>query len=220
MKGLHSSVAGLSLACAFVFTSAFAAPVSFKPVDEAAKQRDFLAFRQQLSTAVARHDTKAVLAVVDLKIQNGFGDDNGFENFKKIWKLNQANVKHSALWKELGTVLALGGKFIDRTTFNAPYVAAAWPDNKDGFENIAIVGKDVRIREKPSTTSKVITTVSYVILPISPNSQWTEQWVSVIAPNGKKGYVSNIYARSPIDYRAFFEKKNGKWKMTSFLAGD
>ncbi|WP_298611495.1 SH3 domain-containing protein [uncultured Thiothrix sp.] len=219
MKPFNKLLA-VSFAFCLTLNSAFAAPHSFKPVDEAAKQADFLAFRQQLSSAVARHDAKAVLAVVDAHIQNGFGDDNGFANFKKIWKLNQANTKTSPLWKELGLVLALGGKFTDRNTFNAPYIAAAWPENLDGFENIAVVGKEVRIREKPDTKSKVLATVSYVILPLVQGTQWTGNWVPVKAPNGKKGYIAASYARSPIDYRAFFEKKGGKWKMTSFLAGD
>lgn len=218
---LSRSVVGFSFILLLCSQIVFAAaPVKFLPVDEASKQADFLAFRQQLSAAVARHDVKAVLTIVEPSIQNGFGDDNGLANFKKIWKLNQANTKNSPLWKELGTVLALGGKFTDRTTFNAPYISAAWPEQFDGFEYIAVVGKDVRLREKASTNSKVIATVSYVILPLAPEGQWKEQWTKVKAPNGKPAYIASAYIRSPVGYRAFFEKKKGKWKMTSFLAGD
>ncbi len=46
------------------------------------------------------------------------------------------------------------------------------------------------------------------------------KYVVGILLGGKKGYVSVKFVRSPIDYRACFEKKNGKWKMNTFVAGD
>ena len=38
-------------------------------------------------------------------IKNSFGGNDGIENFKKSWKIDQVN---SPLWETLGTVLALG----------------------------------------------------------------------------------------------------------------
>jgi hypothetical protein len=38
--------------------------------------------------------------------------------------------------------------------------------------------------------------------------------------SGKKGFIKAKYVRSPIDYRAIFEKNNGKWKMGAFISGD
>lgn len=219
MRTMARFFAGLSLIIGMGLTMPLfaATPPSLRPVDEASKQADFLAFRQQLSSAVARHDAKALLAVVDKNIHMSFGDDNGIENFKAAWKLNKPN---SLLWKELGTVLALGGKFENRNTFVAPYVFAVWPDDKDAFEYTAVVGKDVRVRTKPDLKSPVLTTLSYVILPLVSTVKSAANWVAVRAPNGKTGYISSAYARSSVDYRAYFEKKNGKWKMTVFIAGD
>ena len=31
---------------------------------------------------------------------------------------------------------------------------------------------------------------------------------------------ADMFVRSPIDYRAFFKKIDGKWRMTTFIAGD
>ncbi len=45
-------------------------------------------------------------------------------------------------------------------------------------------------------------------------------WLKVEILGGKKGFVNAKYVRSPIDYRAIFDKNNGKWKMTAFVAGD
>ncbi|WP_298609446.1 hypothetical protein [uncultured Thiothrix sp.] len=60
--------------------------------------------------------------------------------------------------------------------------------------------------------------LSYEILPIEFSEN--EQWVTVKLDNGKKGYVASQYIRSSFDYRAFFEKSNGRWQMTVFIAGD
>jgi hypothetical protein len=38
--------------------------------------------------------------------------------------------------------------------------------------------------------------------------------------DGKTGYVTSRLVRSPIDYRAMFNKIGGRWQMTFFAAGD
>jgi hypothetical protein len=45
-------------------------------------------------------------------------------------------------------------------------------------------------------------------------------WVKITAPNGRQGYVSGKYVRSPSDYHACFRKVRGKWYMTVLAAGD
>lgn len=193
---------------------AHAAPLI--PVDEAVKQPDFFTFRAQLQTAVAKHDKAAVLAVVSKNIQNTFGGDNGSENFKKLWAMDKPNSK---LWEELGVVLALGGSFQNDGSFEAPYVSANWPD-VDGFENIAIIGNKVNVRKAPQLDGEVLQTLSYEVVPLDTKDHGNDQWVAIKLPNGKKGYVSRSYTRSSVDYRAFFAKVDGRWQMTTFVAGD
>lgn len=64
-----------------------------KPVDEAAKDASFLAFRAKLIAAAERHDANYVLRIIDPQIKLGFGGDDGIANFKKIWKINAKNSK-------------------------------------------------------------------------------------------------------------------------------
>ncbi len=192
--------------------------VSLLPVDEAAKQSDFFTFRAQLQIALTKRDKAAVLAVVSKTVQNGFGDDNGIDNFKKNWAIDKPNGK---LWETLGAVLALGGSFQSDSSFSAPYVASSWPETAgDGFENIAIVGNKVNVRKAPKTDSEVLQTLSYEVVPLDANDHGNDEWVAIKLPDGKKGYVSRSFARSPVDYRASFEKVDGRWQMTSLLAGD
>ncbi len=97
----------------------------------------------------------------------------------------------------------------------------------DAFGYHAIFGKDVNLRSKPQADAPVVDTLSYNIVQIElensvrdKNKPDSYTWVKVNTLGGKKGFVQAKYVRSPIDYRAIFEKKNGKWKMTAFIAGD
>jgi SH3-like domain-containing protein len=45
-------------------------------------------------------------------------------------------------------------------------------------------------------------------------------WLQVALADGQRGFVADRYLRSPIDYRVAFEKQDGNWRMTFFLAGD
>ncbi|MEB4589636.1 SH3 domain-containing protein [Candidatus Thiothrix sp. Deng01] len=196
--------------------SAMTEAAPLMPVDEATKQPDFFTFRAQLQTAIAKRDKAALLAAVNKNIQNTFGDDNGIDNFKKLWKIDQPN---SPVWETLGTVLALGGGFQKDHSFQAPYISSHWP-NLDGFENVAIIGDKVNVRKAPKQTSEVLQTLSYEVVPLAGPGNGDAQWVAIKLPNGKKGYVSRNYTRSPVDYRAFFAKVDGRWQMTVLVAGD
>jgi hypothetical protein len=46
------------------------------------------------------------------------------------------------------------------------------------------------------------------------------EWVNVKLADGQTGFVAAEFIRGPVDYRAIFEKQNGRWVMTAFVAGD
>jgi len=187
-----------------------------RPVDEAAQNPDFLAFRTRLKAIVAKHDSKALLEILHPDIRASFGSDHGISAFVEMWTLNEPDSK---LWKELATALDLGGTFDGPSTFTAPYTFSRWPNDVDSFEFVAVTGANVRIRTQPQADAPVLTTVSYAILENDLNAKPVEGWTAVKF-DGKRGYVSSQYIRSPIDYRARFEYQNGRWQMVFFLAGD
>jgi len=187
-----------------------------KPVDEAAQNPDFLAFRTRLKDIVAKHDTKALLEVLHPNIRASFGSDSGISAFVAMWTPNEADSK---LWKELGTVLELGGTFDGPSMFTAPYTFSRWPNDVDSFEFMAVIGTNVRIRTEPSANAPVLATVSYAILENDLGAREADGWTAVKFA-GKRGYISSQFIRSPIDYRARFEQENGRWRMVFFLAGD
>jgi uncharacterized protein YgiM (DUF1202 family) len=187
-----------------------------KPADEAAQNPDFLAFRTRLKAIVAKHDTKALLEVLDPNIRASFGSDSGITAFVAMWTPDEADSK---LWKELGTVLELGGTFDGPSTFTAPYTFSRWPNDVDSFDFMAVTGANVRIRTQLGTDAPVLATVSYAILENDFAAKDVDGWTAVRF-DGKRGYVSSQLIRSPIDYRARFEYEKGRWRMVFFLAGD
>ena len=184
-------------------------------IDEAARRPDFVTFRQQLRSAIARRDVQAVLRVVDPQIKLGFDGDDGLDALKR--KLESTD---SEVWKELDEVLELGGTFQESDTFVAPYVFSRWPESFDSFEHVAVIGGNVRIRARPALSAPVVATVSYAILKLGPDGYSDEPWIGVRLPDGRAGFVDAKFARSPIDYRAAFKFEDGRWRMVFFAAGD
>jgi hypothetical protein len=146
-----------------------------------------------------------------------------------LWKLDKPN---SLLWNELLIVLTNGGTFvkdpeIKNKLFCAPYTFSVFPPDLDMVEYQVIFGNNVNLRARADTKADSIAKLSYNIVRVDyensvkdPNKEDDYFWLKIETLGGKKGFVSADYVRSTLDYRGCFEKRNGKWKMTLFLAGD
>ena len=142
----------LAAVVAAVAIVAAAPPVPrLAPVDEANQRADFFGFREKLQQRIATRDVAALLGIVHPDIKTTFGDDNGIDAFKRLWRLDQ---RDSELWRELGAVLALGGTFEGSDAFVAPYVFSRWPDNFDAFDHVAVVGSKVRVTFRACPTGQ------------------------------------------------------------------
>jgi hypothetical protein len=200
-----------------------------RPIDEAARDASFLAFRANLIAAARRRDAKFVLNVVDKDIKNGFAGNDGFAEFKKQWNIASPDSK---FWGEFMIVITNGGVFDKESgsknaLFVAPYTFNGFPEDLDAFDYSAIFGSDVNLRAAPDSNSKSLARLSYNVVKVDYQNSVKKNgsgddyaWVKVETLGGKSGFVSAEFVRSPIGYRAGFEKKNGRWKMTFFLAGD
>lgn len=211
-----------------IFCCASAAQERYvRSVDEGKTDASFNAFREKLISAVKKRDAKYLISQLDRNIKVSFGGDDGIEDFKRFWKINSPNSK---VWDELLPVLTNGGKFFTegRTKmFSAPYSFSNFPEDLDAFEHSVIFGNNVNLRETPNLQSKVITMLSYNVVKVDFQNSVTDGkaeptylWLKVETLGGKKGFVNAQFVRSPIDYRAIFEKKGRVWKMTAFVAGD
>lgn len=197
------------------------------PVDEAKQDASFFAFREKLIDAAERRDAAFIMSILDPKIELSFGGDAGIADFKRIWKITS---KNSEFWDIFLKVIRNGGSFSRQggiTTFYAPYTFGGFPEDLDAFEHEVIFGRNVNLREGPDADSPVVASLSYNIVKVDYKNSVKEKageerysWLRIETLGGKKGFVKSEFVRSPIDYRAGFEKKRGVWKMVAFIAGD
>jgi hypothetical protein len=185
------------------------------PRDEASERPDFLQFRQRLQAIAERRDAGALLEIVDPAVRVTFGDDAGVEAFRT----HHVNNPERDFWAEFAEVLRLGGVFITGTTFVAPYTFAAWLDEFDAFSCVVVIGEGVRLRAAPSLSAPTIAMLTHAVVEYVPLER-DPNWERVRLADGRIGFIASRYVRSPVDLRAFFEFKDGRWWLTAYVAGD
>lgn len=174
------------------------------PVDEGERDPEFAAYRKELLDAVRRRDAEGVVALADPKIRTDFGGGGGPDALRRT-------LSTDGVWRDLETALSLGGTFLSGDAFWTPYVYSKWPDGEDAFEALVVIGENVPLRDTNGTT---IATLSHDIV------QRTDTRGQVKTADGKVGTVDPAKLWSPVGYRAGFNKIDGKWRMTGFVAGD
>lgn len=202
------------------------------PADAAPQDTFFFIFREQLREIVANKDIFALLPHVDDQIKTGFGADGGLQSFIRMWELDSPEkIPQSKLWSTLATVLSLGGQFHDydkSAYFEAPYLGPCWPAEAEPYEYGAVMGAGVRLRGGPNLNTKILKNLSYDLVkyiettPIELTiSGETHPWIKVQLGDGTEGFLYGKFYRSPLDFRAGFQKNaQGQWKMAMLLAGD
>jgi len=194
-----------------------------KPVDQGEIDASFATFRNELKAIVARKDAVALLKVLAPDIRNSFGDNQGIAGFKAMW--NPTDAK-SQLWPVFDLVVGLGGVFKKKTTFVTPYVFANFPDDLDAFENVVVTADKAVLRTAPRSDAPVLRALDHDILALagsitkSQHEAGPADWLEIADASGKRGFVLQRDVRNPIDFRAYFEKRKGKWRMTILVAGD
>jgi hypothetical protein len=198
------------------------------PEDQAVLDSSFLIYRGQLLDAIQNKDLIALLPLLDQNIKCSFGDCQGKAGFAEMWHLDTPDKgKASPLWAELESVLIEGGSFNGERRFTAPYIFTNWPESYDAFEYAVIAGRMVRMRAEPRLGASIVTNLTYDIVKVvntnGPDETIdgeTHRWIQLETLDGKAGHVWGKFVASPIDFRAGFEQRDGRWKMIFFLAGD
>jgi hypothetical protein len=193
-----------------------AQPLPVKPVDEAVTDPDFFLFRARVQMALAARDTAAIMRIVDRGILNSLGGDGGPQEFRERWELK--TPEKSQLWTTLGFVLGLGGRFLEDSMFYAPYTMGATLG--DGFEALIVLGANVPVHAGPAVTAKVIDTVSFEEVTKWREKSSTGEWEPIRTVKGRTGWMHQQFLRSPIDYRAGFVRRQGRWWLRALVAGD
>ena len=91
-------------------------------------------------------------------------------------------------------------------------------DDLDGFSTwVALPGAVLRAR--PATGAKVTMRLPpWTVLDEVEHDGGS--WIEARTPKGRRGYVRTSEARSLLDYRIIFGRRDGEWRITAFVAGD
>ena len=202
----------------------------FEPIDQASLNPHFLAFRDSLIQALEEANTQFLLDHIGNKVSMSFDVEQDKEEFIANWNLDDTTAT-SSIWNVLLETIHTGGLF-SSTEFNffiCPYTFLL--DVEDPYMQKAIVGTEVRIRDRPGLGGTVLGSLNYEIvetLPINPDEPVVEEsiggethsWEKVKTSRGIIGYVYGKFLKSPLDFRAFFTFQQDKWMLTTFVAGD
>ena len=193
-------------------------PAVLYPVDHTIKDRSLVRFKKDIFKAINNKDTSFIISVLDTNILNSFGGSGGIKELREMWELGNAN---SSFWIELKEVFSMGGTFIgkDKKLFAIPYVFSEWPEDYDPFTYVAVVKKNINLRDSSSSKSKILKRLSYNIVELLENGV-NDKWSRVMTADSVMGYIYSDFIRSPVDYRAILLKEKGKWKIISFVSGD
>ena len=189
-------------------------PARLPPIDQCAADAGFVQFRNELRHIVASRDERRLLAIVADDIHASLGGHVGKKDFIELWGLGGKGV--SRVWAELDEALRLGCTMRDGLA-----TIPSMEDqigNRDAFETrVALPG--ATLRSRPSAGGRALARLDWHVLTI--DTPWDGgRWLHVSLDDGLTGYVYEPMARSPIDYRAWFRNRRGKWVMEGFLAGD
>ena len=192
------------------------------PRDES--DSSFREFRARVLEALARKDTTVLYSILAPDIRTSFGDDNGVAGFRRTWRMDDPRT---GVWSALTRVLRMGGRRTSDTSFVAPYVYAFWPDSLDAFSYVAVTDSGAVVRSQPAAGGSVVGTASHSILSFVEWSSMPEApvptdttWAKVRLPNGTEAWLAATDVYSPVGWRAMFAKRNGRWLMIFFVAGD
>ncbi|NNE84173.1 MAG: hypothetical protein HKN28_09405 [Alphaproteobacteria bacterium] len=200
---------------------ALADAVKILPVDQASQDPKFLAVRDKLLAAVRRRDVEAVVAVAAEDIKLSFGGDYGRDQFRQRLATDD-NGEGGSYWAELEWALKLGGVFNGDhgRQFCTPYVSCTGSHqcgDCDPFETLVAVSDRAPVYATADSESAILTHLSYDVVTLVDYGSPRQR---IRLADGRIGYVAFPDFRSPIGYRAYFEKREGRWQMRIFIAGD
>ena len=217
-------------------TSVWSQELKFYPRDEAARDTELAAFVAELKSVVAAKDTARLTPLLDTAVQTDWDGVYNIPRFKELWRFDDSDS--SLLWPLLDRVLNLGGAFTgdkaadSRYTFVLPYIYMLDVGNPDSYFDLGVItGQNVNLREKPDLNAPVIAQLTYDVVTYlyedesqsrmgGQNEIGEFEWYYVQTAGGQRGWVNWRYIYCPVDWRLFLAKKGGRWKITTFIAGD
>lgn len=192
------------------------APGQYAPRDECSAQDGGAQFLASLKAAVAARDAKAFAALTSPEIVLDFGGGGGHEAL--IEMLGPGSTK----WRELDKILPLGCAFDDdNTALVLPWFFNQSLGDADPFSTMVALGSKVPLMTRPSRRGRVRKVLNWQLIHVYEVEVDDPGYRTVaVIDSNYEGYMRIARLRSQLDYRLRAEKSDGRWLITSFVAGD
>jgi hypothetical protein len=210
----------IALAACIIATSAHAAPAKkYYPKDECLHLDGYFEFRQQFEDIVKKRNSAGLQKLIAPNIEWNYGGEPATKTaFAENWKL--AKGAGSPIWAELDNILPLGcGMSGDGIAFPHIFTVDLTLDKNPEADTL-VIHQDVNLRAAPSSSAASKAKISWEMVTLAEDKIVDDGWSPVTAADGKTGFIKSSYLRNMLDYRAGFQKREGKWVMNFFVAGD
>ncbi|ANU07473.1 hypothetical protein [Paraurantiacibacter namhicola] len=171
-------------------------------------------FRGRLEKAVAERDVAALRAMVADDILLDFGGGMGAAELE-----TRLADDDWALWEELDQLLKLGCSANKQGGITIPWYADQQIDAVEAANGVIVTGENVPMRNAPAADGETVALVSWDVVSLAAFDADAE-YQRVVAVDGTTGFIRTDMLRSLLDYRVVASQRNGKWSVTSFVAGD
>jgi len=184
------------------------------PQDTCATVKGAAEFRDSLRAAIEARDADALVALAAEDIRLDFGGGAGKQELRA-----RLGDEALGLWEELRTLLSLGCSANKQGGITIPWYFDQELGSADPFEAMIVTGEGVPVFDRADATSPPIASVSWDLVTLAaPMTE--EAYQQVELSDGTTGFVATDRLRSVIDYRLIASSRNGRWRITSFVAGD
>ena len=186
----------------------------YAPQDECGEVEGAGAFRDRFVDAVRARNTDALVTLAAADIKLGFDGADGAGELRR-----QLENPRGTLWDELRKLAALGCAADGEGGVTIPWIAAQDLGDADPFETLLVTGENVPVRETPDPAGRQVGSVSWDLVSV-PDFKLDKPFQQVTLGDKSKGYIETGKLRTLTDYRLTASSRNGKWSITSLVAGE
>lgn len=186
----------------------------YAPKDTCATIAGADAFRRRLADAVRNRDVEALVGLAAADIKLDFGGGAGSEELRR-----RLNDESWDLWSELDALMGLGCSANKQGGITIPWYFEQDLGGVDAASGWLVVGENVPVLAGPDAASRQVTTISWDMVELTALDP-ERDYQQVELPDKTVGFIATDKLRSVIDYRLVASSRNGRWRITSFVAGD
>jgi hypothetical protein len=169
---------------------------------------------------VAERKSPALEALMQPTFRVEFDVGKGSPAFRRHW---HSQSPDSPVWEILERLLALPGHSYSDTLYAKSYVFARFPFDLDPLRHVVALKEDVDLKAEAKSGAANVGSLDHAIIPLAERME-----LPVVIPPGsfvalKHPVAGRCFAASsdvyhPAAHRAFFEKRQGRWRWISLAA--